>query len=124
MHIGQGNIDNGNEFNSITETDYACGCAIFFYKGVLDKIGMFDELYKAMGNVEGSHVSVMPSKQGTIIPFLKWAGGKRWFVSKHADLLDVKFNRYIEPFLGSGSVFFHLQPQNAISATCAIFTTC
>lgn len=47
-------------------------------------------------------------------PFLTWAGGKRWFVQKHAALLPKKFNRYIEPFLGGGSVFFHLQPSKAI----------
>jgi DNA adenine methylase len=47
-------------------------------------------------------------------PFLKWAGGKRWFVHKHADLLPKKFNRYIEPFLGGGSVFFHLKPSQSI----------
>jgi GT2 family glycosyltransferase len=45
IHIGQGSIDNGNEFNSLTETDYACGCAIFFYKGVIDKVGLFDEKF-------------------------------------------------------------------------------
>ena len=47
-------------------------------------------------------------------PFLKWAGGKRWFVQKHADLFPDTYNRYIEPFLGSGAVFFYLQPQQAI----------
>jgi len=47
-------------------------------------------------------------------PFLKWAGGKRWFVSKYAFLLPKKFNRYIEPFLGSGAVFFYLKPKTAI----------
>lgn len=47
-------------------------------------------------------------------PFLKWAGGKRWFVKKHPELLPEKYDRYIEPFLGSGAVFFHLQPKKAI----------
>jgi DNA adenine methylase len=47
-------------------------------------------------------------------PFLKWPGGKRWFLNKHADLLPQKFNRYIEPFLGGGSIFFHLRPDNAL----------
>ena len=47
-------------------------------------------------------------------PFLKWAGGKRWLVRNHAHLLPTKFNRYIEPFLGSGAVFFHLSPNNAV----------
>ena len=47
-------------------------------------------------------------------PFLKWAGGKRWLVSKHAAWLRVGAQRYIEPFLGSGAVFFYLQPRSAI----------
>jgi len=47
-------------------------------------------------------------------PFLKWAGGKRWLVQNHADLFPKKFNRYIEPFLGSAAVFFHMQPDHAI----------
>jgi DNA adenine methylase len=47
-------------------------------------------------------------------PFLKWAGGKRWFVTNHADILPNDYNRYIEPFLGSGAVYFHLNPRLAI----------
>ncbi len=47
-------------------------------------------------------------------PFLKWAGGKRWLISQHSDLLPKSFNRYIEPFLGSAAVFFHLRPKRAI----------
>jgi DNA adenine methylase len=47
-------------------------------------------------------------------PFLKWAGGKRWFVAEHANLLPKRFNRYIEPFLGSGAVFFYLCPSKGI----------
>ncbi|WP_227106151.1 DNA adenine methylase [Chromobacterium rhizoryzae] len=53
-------------------------------------------------------------QRSRLIPFLAWAGGKRWFVSKYAHLLPTQFNRYIEPFLGAGSVYFHLQPQEAI----------
>jgi DNA adenine methylase len=49
-------------------------------------------------------------------PFLKWAGGKRWLTSRYPELFDVPLQRYIEPFLGSGSVFFHLEPQTAILA--------
>lgn len=47
-------------------------------------------------------------------PFLRWAGGKRWFVQHHADLIPRGYDRYIEPFLGSGAVFFHLRPAHAI----------
>lgn len=48
------------------------------------------------------------------IPFLKWAGGKRWLVASRPDLFRFREERYIEPFLGSGAVFFHLRPSRAI----------
>ena len=47
-------------------------------------------------------------------PFLKWPGGKRWFVNQYLDVFPQKYNNYFEPFLGGGSVFFALQPQNGI----------
>ena len=43
-------------------------------------------------------------------PFLKWVGGKRWLTQKYPDLFALKFKRYVEPFLGSGAVFFHVAP--------------
>lgn len=45
-------------------------------------------------------------------PFLKWAGGKRWLISRPANLFPETINRYFEPFLGGGAVFFHIQPNN------------
>lgn len=53
-------------------------------------------------------------KENVVLPFLKWPGGKRWFVQNHSDLLPGNYNRYIEPFLGGGAVFFYLQPNQAI----------
>ena len=50
----------------------------------------------------------------TVRPFLKWAGGKRWFVARHLSIFPSSYNRYIEPFLGSGAVFFSLRPKNSI----------
>lgn len=50
----------------------------------------------------------------TIYPFLKWAGGKRWFVKNHLHELPCSFNNYIEPFLGGGAMFFALRPEKAI----------
>jgi DNA adenine methylase len=49
-----------------------------------------------------------------IVPFLKWAGGKRWLTIRHPHVFPNKFNRYIEPFLGSACVFFYLRPQLAL----------
>jgi DNA adenine methylase len=49
-----------------------------------------------------------------IKPFLKWAGGKRWIVERDEFKIPQYTGRYIEPFLGGGAVFFHVNPENAI----------
>jgi DNA adenine methylase len=46
-------------------------------------------------------------------PFLRWVGGKRWFVRRFLDVVPTQFGRYFEPFLGSGALFFALQPERA-----------
>ena len=47
------------------------------------------------------------------VPFLKWAGGKRWLIDRYAGVFLECSGSYIEPFLGAGSVFFHLCPDRA-----------
>jgi DNA adenine methylase len=42
-------------------------------------------------------------------PFLKWAGGKQPFLARYADRFPRLTGRYIEPFMGSASVFFFLK---------------
>jgi DNA adenine methylase len=54
--------------------------------------------------------------EAKIQPFLKWAGGKRWFIAKYADLLPKSYARYYEPFLGAASVYFYLKPKLATLA--------
>lgn len=44
-----------------------------------------------------------------ILPFLRWAGGKSWFLPCLSRLLEnLEFKHYHEPFLGSGTAFFAL----------------
>lgn len=50
-----------------------------------------------------------------VLPFLKWAGGKRWLIQRYATWFsDVGSSRYVEPFLGSAAVFFSLSPRAAL----------
>ncbi len=51
----------------------------------------------------GPKRSVMSSR-----PLLKWAGGKRQLLPHLRRFYPPAFNRYIEPFFGSGAVFFDL----------------
>ena len=41
-------------------------------------------------------------------PFLKWVGGKRSISDDIVMLINKKFNKYFEPFLGGGAIFFEL----------------
>tara|TARA_B100001093_G_C26611878_1_gene920588 strand:- start:55 stop:888 length:834 start_codon:yes stop_codon:yes gene_type:complete len=59
---------------------------------------------------------------------LKWAGGKAWLTRNHPYVFhskesllsndskqhSVKYNRYIDPFVGGGAVFKHLQPSKSL----------
>lgn len=47
------------------------------------------------------------------VPLIKWAGGKRRLLAEIRQFSPGNFNRYFEPFLGSGALFFSLQPRTA-----------
>lgn len=49
-------------------------------------------------------------------PLLKWPGGKSALLKHILPLLPRTFDRYYEPFLGGGALFFALQPKQAILA--------
>lgn len=41
--------------------------------------------------------------------FVKWASGKTQLLNQLSDLLPEKIERYFEPMVGSGAVFFYAQ---------------
>src|SRR5215469_15874337 len=41
-------------------------------------------------------------------PFIKWAGGKSQLLPELDKMIPSQFNRYFEPFLGGGAMFFYL----------------
>lgn len=47
-------------------------------------------------------------RAGGIRPILKWAGGKRQLLPELRPFYPRQFDRYVEPFLGSGAVFLDL----------------
>ena len=47
-------------------------------------------------------------------PVLKYRGGKSREIPRFVQYIPNNYNRYIEPFLGGGAVYFYLEPENAI----------
>lgn len=47
-------------------------------------------------------------------PFVKWSGGKRQLLPELIKYVPEKFERYYEPFVGGGALFWHLQPKSAV----------
>ena len=45
-------------------------------------------------------------------PIVKWVGGKRQLMFELLKNMPKSYNRYFEPFIGGGALFFELQPQN------------
>lgn len=50
----------------------------------------------------------------SVRPLLKWAGGKRQLLQALNNFYPGQFDRYIEPFFGSGAVFFDLLNQGRL----------
>lgn len=45
----------------------------------------------------------------TVPTFVKWAGGKTQLLDQFKKFFPKKFNGYLEPFVGSGAVFFYIK---------------
>lgn len=47
-------------------------------------------------------------------PIIKWSGGKSQEIKFFEHKFPKKYNRYVEPFIGGGGVFFNLENSNSI----------
>ncbi len=56
---------------------------------------------------------VLEQQNKETYPLVKWVGGKRQLMPELLKNMPVSFNRYFEPFIGGGALFFELQPYNA-----------
>ena len=53
-------------------------------------------------------------KNNLVVPFVKWAGGKRQLLGVLSGLMpEGSIKSYCEPFVGGGAMLFHLQPSIA-----------
>lgn len=55
---------------------------------------------------------VLEKKNTQTYPLVKWVGGKRQLMFELLKNMPESYNRYFEPFIGGGALFFELQPEN------------
>ena len=55
------------------------------------------------------HSTKTPEKIITNPTFIKWAGGKTQLLEQFKKFFPKEFNGYLEPFVGSGAVFFYIK---------------
>lgn len=56
---------------------------------------------------------VLDQLKNETYPIVKWVGGKRQLMFELIKNMPKSYNRYFEPFIGGGALFFELQPENA-----------
>lgn len=56
---------------------------------------------------------VLEQLKSETYPIVKWVGGKRQLMFELLKNMPKSYNRYFEPFIGGGALFFELQPDNA-----------
>lgn len=47
-------------------------------------------------------------------PIIKWSGGKKDEIKKFIDYIPKEYDTYLEPFIGGGAVYFHINPKKAV----------
>lgn len=73
-------------------------------------------MYKLKENIATVEEPWLLPKQISIKPFLKWAGGKTQLLPELSKHVPNEYNKYIEPFIGGGAFYFHLNPREAVIA--------
>jgi len=80
------------------------------YRSQLEAQNWFAPSVDMLGRMSSLAMRTKKDITKNLVPPLKWVGGKRWLLHRGTTIFPEVFNRYFEPFLGSGAVFFRLNP--------------
>ena len=78
-------------------------------KPVLTNDGDVDNIDSLINKVENLSIK-------NLNPLVKWSGGKKDEIQKILEYIPSCYDTYIEPFVGGGALFFHLEPKKSVIA--------
>lgn len=84
-----------------------------FQGNILNYLGEYNNIV-SLRNFKRRQNKKVKKIVGVPHPFIKWAGGKKQLLEQINKYLPKKFNKYLEPFVGGGALFFYLLPNKAI----------
>jgi DNA adenine methylase len=59
-------------------------------------------------------INTINNKHNSLNPLIKWSGGKKDEIKKFINYIPKNYDIYIEPFIGGGALYFHLNPKKAV----------
>jgi len=71
------------------------------------------DLIEQMSNIQLNE-NENKKKNISLKPIVKWSGGKTDEISKFIKYIPNDIDIYLEPFVGGGAVFFHLNPKKSV----------
>jgi DNA adenine methylase len=68
----------------------------------------------AVANATATNANDNAANKNPLKPIIKWSGGKMDEIKMFDKYFPENYNIYIEPFIGGGAVYFHLNPSKAV----------
>ena len=107
-------IEKKNDYSKMTKTELQQKCEEL---GIVNfKSKNKSQIIELINECEISNVNITHTycRTFTLKPIIKWSGGKSDEIKQFIKYLPSDFDTYIEPFIGGGSLYFHLSPKKAV----------
>ena len=80
------------------------------------KSELVELIIKKSGPIQthNNHIEFIIEEVKHLKPLIKWSGGKSDEIKMFEKYIPESYDKYLEPFIGGGSVYFYLNPQNAV----------
>ena len=59
-------------------------------------------------------LDIINNKNARLYPIIRWGGGKKDEIKNFIHYIPQTYDTYLEPFVGGGAVYFHINPDKAV----------